>query len=660
MPLSVFGDLIIKSGVTFTITSEVFFSEKSRIIVEESAKLIVDGGRLSNGCGSSWKGIKVYGGNSDFDVKFINGAIVENTSNAAVSMFAPENWPTITQWGNGILYAENTTFNNTQRIAEFMSWSPLPNPSYVKNCVQNGGKWSITNWNCQGIEIINNVFNDISAHCVVSSTGSFTIVGNEFNSMETDILFNNVSAGIHTRVEDNQFNGAETGYNARGTTFAQNEIWNNNFETGLNDVMNDGHNQYDLYANNITADFGSVSINNGAGIADVHQNDFTGNIVGTLPIGNNDDYNFFKNCYATTFRDNHIVGQVSPIIHSSGSAANNCFTHSGGQNSGISDIDGSPLPFTYLEPKDEVIDCRDAIIAHPNVNRSEFGKPDQPECGAKITKIERSNFWPKRSDKNAVSNAYNWLITEYEKIDKISNLSEKQKKEYEHIYSRGIRRVRGYLFEIYAQEGNYDQARRLYTKDNHEDANVYILSSYILENDLNSAKSYLKSIPVRSKEMSDFVTIQNINLERLPFGPFYKTSSDEINSVKNIALKSHPYAAYAKALYFSLTGEVISSEIPDIRASAQTQKRTSNTESSNTELRVYPNPFSENLYVEISGFEVVNVEITDIFGRSVFSKNTDQPVLNIPTDTWSNQGFYFITIRNKGEVVFTDKLFLAH
>ncbi|MEZ4906634.1 MAG: hypothetical protein R2771_03080 [Saprospiraceae bacterium] len=52
-PMSVFGDLIIKSGVTLTVKSEVFLSEESTIDLEANAKLIVDGGKLTSGCGES-------------------------------------------------------------------------------------------------------------------------------------------------------------------------------------------------------------------------------------------------------------------------------------------------------------------------------------------------------------------------------------------------------------------------------------------------------------------------------------------------------------------------------------------------------------------------------------------------------------------------------
>lgn len=657
-PMSVFGDLIIKSGVTFTVKSSIYFSENSRVLVEEDAKFIVDGGLLTNGCGPTWQGIKVYGGNHDFDVKFTNNAVIENTSQAAVSMFAPEPWPQITNWGNGILQADHTTFNNTRRIVEMMSWLPLPNPSYIRECVQNGGKWGITNWNCQGVDVRDNVFNEITDHCIVTEVGSFTIVGNEFHSGQNDILFNNVSAGISTLVESNQFYGSNTGYNARGTTFAQNQIWNNNFQTGFNDVMNDGSNQYDLKANNVTSVFGAATFDSGGGIADVHKNDFLGNLAGAIPIGSNEDYNFFENCYSTTYIDNYIDGQISPLIHSSGSTANNCFTHIGNPGASVQDIGGNPSPFTYLEPTDIPLDCQNAILAHQNVNRVPNGPKGSIDCGSNLEGgiTHTDNYcWPRRWIKDDVLYAYDWLNAKLAEIENNPNLTADQKAWYKQIYKRCFWRVRGYLFEIYMQEGQYGEARNLYAAESHEDAKVYIYSSYIMEGNLDAARSYLNSIVTESEQMADFISIQNINLDRLPYGPFYQASSNVINTVRTIAHKPHPYTGYAKALYYALTGEVISSEFPSIGGHVQPRSRENSFNPAKRDVKVFPNPFTDNLSVNIQGYKDVSVEVTDFLGRSVFKTKTNQSVINISTITWQ-QGFYVIKIRNNDEEVFTDKI----
>ncbi|MBK7182129.1 MAG: hypothetical protein IPH89_03950 [Bacteroidetes bacterium] len=73
--------------------------------------------------------------------------------------------------------------------------------------------------------------------------------------------------------------------------------------------------------------------------------------------------------------------------------ANNCFTHDGTASSSIPSITGTPNPFYYIEPSGTDVDCRDAILAHPNVNRFQFGPSNLPEpnCGLGLTPIINGN-----------------------------------------------------------------------------------------------------------------------------------------------------------------------------------------------------------------------------------------------------------------------------
>ena len=660
-PMSVFGDLIVKEGVTLTVTSEIYFSNSSRVIVEPNAKFIVDGGLLTSKCGETWKGIKVHGGNTDFDVKITNGAVVENTSKAAVSMYAHEPWPEIQNFGNGILQADNSTFNNTHLIAEFMSWSPLPNSSYIRDCVQNGGLWSIVNWNCQGIEISDNVFNDIDHSAIVTELGSFNITGNNFNSVKNDILFNNVSAGISTRIFSNEFNGLEKGYNSRGTTFGQNIIRNNKFQNGEIGVMNDGHNQYNLVMNTLNSRVGSVSIDNGAGIADVLDNDFSGNFVGAFPIGKNYDYNFFRNCYSTTFKDNYIIGAISPVVHGNGGTADNCFTHQGNDNSNIQDIGGNPNPFVYIEGNDDPLDCRNAILADLSVTRYSLNGGNFPtNCGSTLTPgvIEGNYFFPRRSVQNEILEAQNWLSNKLVEIENDPSLSAQEHERFNHIYSTALWRVKSYLFEFYVKEGLFEDARSLYSEELRDDSKVYIFSSYIMKNDLVEARNYLNSIVSESEQMADFISIQNINLDRLPSGPFYEPSQEELNTVKNIAIKRHPYAAYGKALHYAFTGEIISSELPDLSKEKATTKSIA-TGQDEKEVAIYPNPFNAYLNIKATGYEVIEIEVSDFFGKAVYKGSTDQTKINLPTENW-NQGVYLISIKSAGKMILTEKIVLLN
>jgi len=62
------GDLTVNSGSILTIKCSIYFSDLSKVVIEPGAKLIIDGGRLTNSgtskCSGSekyWQGVQVYG-----------------------------------------------------------------------------------------------------------------------------------------------------------------------------------------------------------------------------------------------------------------------------------------------------------------------------------------------------------------------------------------------------------------------------------------------------------------------------------------------------------------------------------------------------------------------------------------------------------------------
>ena len=51
--------IVVKKGKTLTITSDIKMAPGTRIILEPKSKLIVDGGTISLGCNSQWKGVEI-------------------------------------------------------------------------------------------------------------------------------------------------------------------------------------------------------------------------------------------------------------------------------------------------------------------------------------------------------------------------------------------------------------------------------------------------------------------------------------------------------------------------------------------------------------------------------------------------------------------------
>jgi hypothetical protein len=81
------GNLLIEPGKTLIIKGKVNMPPDSKIIVKRGAKLIIDGGYITNGCGYLWKGIEVWGTTTQPQnpayqgwVQVINGGTIENSS----------------------------------------------------------------------------------------------------------------------------------------------------------------------------------------------------------------------------------------------------------------------------------------------------------------------------------------------------------------------------------------------------------------------------------------------------------------------------------------------------------------------------------------------------------------------------------------------------
>jgi len=152
------GDLIIKTNANLSIQSKTTFVEGGKIIVEPGATLTVDGGFLTNKCGSMWQGIQVWGdsdasqytppGQPCAQGKLIlkNSAVIENAV-VAVNLWKPGYYETT----GGIVYASgDVVFRNnaisvrSMQYRNFLPSNPsveLDNFSNFENCT-----FEITNY----------------------------------------------------------------------------------------------------------------------------------------------------------------------------------------------------------------------------------------------------------------------------------------------------------------------------------------------------------------------------------------------------------------------------------------------------------------------------------------------------------------------------------
>lgn len=139
--------LWIKPGATLTINEDCFFNENGVVIVDTSAKLVVNDATLTTSCRNMWYGIQVWGNKNRSQLPYGNqyaqgrvyleNATIENAKEA-VRLWKPFDYNST----GGIVMARNTTFRNNRRAAEFISYQnfhpysldPEPNFSRFINC----------------------------------------------------------------------------------------------------------------------------------------------------------------------------------------------------------------------------------------------------------------------------------------------------------------------------------------------------------------------------------------------------------------------------------------------------------------------------------------------------------------------------------------------
>lgn len=653
-PMAVYGDLIVQENVTLTVNTEMYFAPTSSILMEKNAKLIVENGLLSNYCEERWKGIEVTGGNTDFDVRIVNST-VENVR-TAISTEPPLPWAEAVQFGNGIIQAENVNFLNVGRVAELVAYQPSINQSYFRDCVIDGAELGISNWNNLNVEITDCAFTNVNKYCLLTESGSFIARENDFSSEGRDIYIANVSAGFGSIIEDNTFIGNGVGVTMLGTSTGPTQITSNTFDSPFFNIWLEGDNHYEVSNNDLVSYWGAVCAATGTVPNLLRANAFNNVYSGINTGGNNAGLNFVTNCFNTGHTDVNINGMVTPVVGTEQGAANNCFTHQGSFTSGVIDLGGNPDPFIYYQPDDVVVDCLDPILAHPNVDIESFG-PGLDACafaGDNFKPDDQGNYCYPKPTINAHLAAINWLENNSPnaQIQTYQGQTNPQAVQYQ----RCLTKVKRQLVGLYSEAQDYSAARATLAGDNSDDAKILLYSTYVFENDLTAAQQYLNGLTNNSTELADFIAVQNVQLQRLSQGPAFSANNQQLSDLYTIAVKDHPYATYAKALYYHLTNIELESNVPLPQAGQALQSGGNLHDTGSTERlpNVYPNPANDLVTVKLPGSSPARIRVVDLAGRVVFDR-TVEDTLRLRVGTWES-GLYFLSVFNGEELFYNTKL----
>ena len=253
--------------------------------------------------------------------------------------------------------------------------------------------------------------------------------------------------------------------------------------------------------------------------------------------------------------------------------------------------------------------------------------------------------FPEQDDLSLIS-AINWLENELENSDNPNS---------DLIYTRCLKRNERLLFQKKFESGEYSYVRDYISTPSNNDEVLLFYSSYIFEGSYREAELYLDNIELEesNNELDDFIVVQKIYINAIK-NESKKVDSSTLEQVRNLANVDHPYAGYAKALFYWLTSEHLEPNLPnlELRRDSRFNSRTERSKS----FKLFPNPFSSELSLEINSTDTYVIKIFDLYGDQVYSgKYSGQ--LSIDTKYW-NAGIYFVNISSGDNLIHQEKMVL--
>ena len=381
------GDLVVKAGNQLTIKCLVSLPPGGRVIVEPTAKLVLDGGTLTTNCLYMWNGVQVWGNSTASQainvtthmptyqgmLSIINGGTIQNAE-YGVSLISSDTSGNVDySKTGGIVQATGASFINNNKDVDFWPYSAANSASYFNNCTFQLGtrSWAgwadarVSLWGIKTVSFSNNTFLNTSSY-----------VGNGITSIDASYsLFN-------TGTMHNTFSGFAYAINAQNTItsnyiYASNVVVSNCTTGGIY-LSNSNYSSitgcsFNINNNNTTSTNYGVYLDHCTGYA-FNNNSFTGSTTG---IGQNE----------------------GAYINASGTAANSSYNNTfnnltlghwaGEQNQGSSGASGL------------VISCNDFTNCTYDIGIQSLTSNSQ----AGIAKVQGSSSSPSTYARNTYNNS---------------------------------------------------------------------------------------------------------------------------------------------------------------------------------------------------------------------------------------------------------------
>lgn len=550
----------------------------------------------------------------------------------------------------------------------------ITNCNFESSPVGNFGLYGIHAINSDGLEFIGNNFQNLSKAGISASESDFYAHDqNIFESCATGIFASTAETSSHFTLDGNYFIGCDNGLDISGyDDLTKTNITNNTFEDCEFSIAAFGSNHFNAVENMVVnSDYGILVNSTGEDVNLVGCNELNDPESGVQIHYNNDMTTFVGNVFNRTGWSDVLLrsADTDDNIGNKDFPALNIFSDHGHDISlydGVSATD----PFNYWLPKDPPANIDPDNI--PDVWKDESYYFHLDDCNGPVAPaiVDDQTLQTWKED-------YCYWYDLYKNEDNITN-----KENYYNMKKRLLRYLYYHLHPVYLTEWQRVEAIMNKYCDWWR-FQKYQVKYYLVQGDCNKVDSLLSALefslryepPYNNLKLYEqekqskqaFVNIYRIILSkqcdqsrRNEEGEFV-FSNDEVNLLYNEAQKNIPEAGYARALYYTATGEIlpINSYIEFGSGLPEPIVLRTKTE---TSTEVYPNPATDFINITYNKKIIADVILSDVFGKVVFeqkvdfSKNSDYTI----TVKDLNSNIYFLTIADdEGQVDKIEKIVIT-
>lgn len=639
-PIYVPRDIVVNSPATLTVKDFAYFADNTKLIVKPGASLVVEGLGHLTACDNRWDGV-IAEGNAKIIVNN-NGSI----SFAKTGIFAK---------GDGastITLSRAHFINNTVGLHALKSAIPVVELSYFTEGQTAVLLDNVTGGTApNGVYFRGNEFAFMSREGILSYNTPIQVEdGNEFSYCYDGIALRNLFAsneqsfiGLEEILNNEEYNLFENTQNAVYTNGSDVNIENNIFANNIFGGFYSGISSVETKRNNFSGTNGERYAGTGSNTSYSQFNEYQ-TATGITAQYDNTKYTFLSNCFLTGAWDVLATGGNIAIAQGNSSiAASNCFT-----GSSVPDFAcGTPDKVLYFTPDPMVAHpiCLDPVFISNYEVTPEATSENSGNCGTSFLPPSPGEYSYIRSLGCNITLLNNHINSLRSQINAILNqpqpLSDLDKANLSWL-SRHLRYAQQRLARCLRRQGLKQELYTFYKAQNERDFDIAAAGVLF---DLGYVSDALLSLDTAwNTHGGDSLVLQGLKLNLLYRDSLNRSplNSTEISTLRTVSAKSDPYASYARALLYKITGERIEPDTTIVMPRTRYHTDANNCERYN----IAPNPASDFININIENFDSnakYGYSLYDLLGQKIKDEILIENSLILTHDI--KKGIYLLKIK---------------